>query len=470
MEADFEPAQMAPHSQDAEEATHGSILINPDAYHECSFLKPGDFFILRNAWIWEAFERLVKRGVVIDYGTVIEELRTQGRLDDIGGAAYITYLTSCVGTSIYGETYARIVQRAALRRRMLDASLEIARLAREEDADINAVLADAQIALDEVTNAAVLNDWTHVQDVVDTYFDAVEARKFNGASTMGIISELTQLDGALRGFHPGRLYIVAARPGMGKTWFLLYCALKAALAGKRVGIMSLEMSREELVNRLLSLMTGINSRKIEEGDLNDIEWSQFVAATGQLAILSIFIDDSGWQTPTTMRHKAKRLKARYGIDILFFDYLQLGGSDNDKDKNYERVTKLSMALAGLTKPDGLNIPVVAASQLNRDLEERKDKRPMLSDLRESGQIEQDSSAVLFLYRDFIYHPEPYDIGTGKGKITMVPDPCVVEIIIAKNRHNGGKGAMGSFEFYYDYECPNFNNLTGKRTTVHLNET
>lgn len=451
----FEPAEMSPHSQDAEEALLGSILINRDAYSEVVHLiHKDDFFILRNSWIWEAMSRIVDRSEVLEYVTVIEELRRQNRLNDAGGAAYITYLAANIATSMNAEAYATIIHTAAMRRRMLKTASEIAELAREEDANLDEVLARAQGSLDSVTNRVVKNDWVHVGDLANDYFDRIQERYINRTLSFGIKTGLIDLDNRLRGFHPGRLYIIGARPGMGKTWFMLHCALEAARQNKRVGIVSMEMGREELINRIISLMTKVNARNIDEGDMTEPQWKLFVDAMAKFEQLDIFIDDSGFQTPRTLKAKAKRLYARHGLDILFVDYLQLGNAD-DRGDDYQRVSAFSRACANLTKPDALGIPVITVAQLNRGVEQRQDKRPVMSDLRESGQIEQDASVIMFLYRDYEYNPE-------------TPTPRECEIIVAKNRHNGGKSGKGTTRVYYDVDNPRFENLETMRIKTDAN--
>lgn len=462
-ESQFEPPNLAPHSQEAEESVLGSVLINPDAFIEVAeFLRAGHFFIARNGWIWEAMCRLYKRGEIIDYLTVIEELRSQNRLEDIGGAAYITYLTSNVGTSIYAETYGRIVERAAIRRRMLAASTEIARLARDEESDIGEVVAQASQAWEKVAMQTVSNDWKFAGDVASAYFDRVVNLMNGDEKLTGIKTGLELIDRALRGLRTGRFYVLGARPGMGKSWFVFQLALAAARQGYRVGIISMEMPAEDIINRFYALMTGINASKIDEADLTADEFRRLTAALNEYQGLNIFIDDSGKQTAASIRRKSKRLKMRHGIDLLIVDYLQLAGSETSQ-KEYDIVTEVSKELSALAKPDALNIPVLAVAQLNRDLESRADKRPMMADLRSSGQIEQDASVIMFLYRDWVYHQTAYDVG---GKV-IIPGENEAEIIVAKNRQNGGRHAYGNFKLFYDFENPRFGNLHVEQ--VHLGD-
>lgn len=393
----LEPSQMAPHSQDAEEAVLGSILINPDAYFEvASFLKPEDFFILRNAWVWEAMSRLHERGEVIEYLTVIEELRNQSRLDHVGGAAYITYLASNVATSIYAEAYGRIVERSSIRRRMLEAAAEIAQVARDEESDIKEVMDKAERALFSVTERSLKKDTVPIQQAMSEYFDRVEFLYENRGEPIGVPTGFTDLDNMLGGFQKSDLLILAARPGVGKTSLMLNIAMNAARSKARVGVFSLEMSNEQLVQRLVSTETGINTHKLRLGELNEKEWELFVDASGRLGELPIYLDDTPALGLLQLRTKCRRLYREHGLDLVVIDYLQLMTASNSSGgRNDNRVQEISTISRGLKElARELNVPVLAGSQLSRSVEQRTDKRPVLSDLRESGCVTGDSLVTL----------------------------------------------------------------------------
>jgi len=447
--ATIRPDQMAPHSVEAEEAVLGSILINPDALFDvASFMQAEDFFIVRNAWVWEAILRLQERSEQIDYITVIEELRQQDRLDEIGGPAYITYLINHTPSSIYTETYGRIVERAAIRRRMLNAASSIARLAHEEDADINDVIDQSEAALFAVTERRLRKELVPIRNAVVDYFDRIEYLYSHQEESLGTPSGFQDLDQLLGGFQKSDLLIVAGRPGMGKTSWLLSAALNAARHAKaRVAIFSMEMSNEQIVQRLVSSETGISTHQLRLGKLDDREWALFVEATGNLGKLRIYLDDTPALTPLQMRAKCRRLYSEHGLDLILVDYLQLMTAGSGRNEN--RVQEISFISRNLKEiARELNTPVLAAAQLSRAVEQRQDKRPQLSDLRESGSIEQDADVVMFIYRDEVYNEN-------------TERPNQADIIVAKHRN----GPTGTISLFFRKELTQFANLS--RTGVDL---
>ncbi len=446
--ASVQPEQMAPHSIEAEEAVLGSILINPDAlYDVASFLQSEDFFIVRNGWVWEAITRLHERREQIDYLTVVEELRQQNRLEEIGGAAYITYLINHTPSSIYAETYGRIVERAALRRRMLTAAGTIARLAQQEDSDITALIDQSEATLFAVTERRLRQELVPIRTAVAEYYDRIEQLYSQQVESIGVPTGFTDLDDLLGGLQKSDLVIVAGRPGMGKTSWLLSAAHNAALAGARVAIFSMEMSNEQIVQRLISSETGFNPHKLRLGQLKDREWALFVEAVGRLSKLNVFLDDTPALTPLQMRAKCRRLYSEHGLDLILVDYLQLmnagvGFSDN----RVQEISFISRNLKHIARE--MNVPVVAAAQLSRAVEQRQDKRPQLSDLRESGSIEQDADVVMFIYREDVYNENT----ERKNQ---------ADIIVAKHRN----GPTGSVALFFRKELTQFANLS--KTGVDL---
>jgi len=381
---------MAPHSVEAEEAVLGSVLLNSDSLFEvASFLQPDDFFIVRNSWVWEAILRLHERNEQIDYVTVVEELRQQGRLDDIGGAAYITYLINHTPASIYAEAYGRIVERAAIRRRLLSAASEIAQLAHEESADINEVIDRSEASLFSVTERRLRKELVPINLAISEYYDRIEHLYEHRGEPLGVPSGFVDLDRLLGGMQKSDLIIVAGRPGMGKTSWLLSVALNAARARARVAIFSMEMSNEQIVQRLVSSETGISTQNLRLGKLDDREWTLFVEATGNLSNVRIFLDDTPAQSPIQMRTKCRRLYSEHGLDLIMVDYLQLMNSGSGRVENrVQEISFISRQLKQLARE--LNVPVLAAAQLSRAVEQRQDKRPQLSDLRESGCLTGDT--------------------------------------------------------------------------------
>lgn len=391
----FSP-QMAPHSQEAEEAVLGSVLINPDAFYEvASFLTPDDFFLLRNSWVWEAMLRLHERNEIIDYLTVTEELKSQERLADMGGMAYITYLTSNTPTSIHAEAYGRIVHRSAIRRRLLEAAEEITNIARQEDADINEVIDKAEGALFRVTEQRAKQELVPMQQALSDYYDRIEYLYMNRDEKLGVPSGFHALDNLLGGFQKGDLVIIAARPGMGKTSLMLNMAVNAARSKARSAVFSLEMSTEQLMQRMVSTETRINQQKLRLGQLNEHEWDLFVEATGSLGNLKIFLDDTPALSVMQLRTKCRRLSRESGLDIIMVDYLQLmttGGRLDGSNNRVQEISNISRNLKEIARE--INVPLIAGAQLSRAVEQRTDKKPVLSDLRESGCLAGDTLITL----------------------------------------------------------------------------
>lgn len=434
--------RMAPHSIEAEEAVLGSILLNPDALFEVApFLSADDFFIVRNGWVWEAIMRLHERNEEIDNVTVVEELRHQERLEEIGGAAYITYLINHTPSSIYTETYGHIVERAAIRRRMLNAASQIAQLAHEESADIDEVIDQAESALFRVSEQRQRKDLISMHDAVLNYFKRIESLYAQEVVSFGVPTGFDDLDQMLGGFQRSDLLIVAGRPGMGKTSWLLSTALNAARKGARVAIFSLEMSSEQIVQRLVSSETGISTHRLRLGQLDDREWTLFVEATDKLSPLRIFIDDTPALSPLQLRTKCRRLYSEHGLDLVMVDYMQLmtAGTGRGNENRVQEISFISRHMKQLARE--LNVPVLSAAQLSRAVEQRQDKRPQLSDLRESGSIEQDADVVMFIYRD-----EVYNENTERQN--------QADIIVAKHRN----GPTGTVTLYFRKELTQFSNL------------
>lgn len=436
------PSILAPHSQDAEEAVLGAILINPEAIADvAAFLLPDDFFIVRNSWIWEAMLRLYERNDHIDNLTLCEELRSQGQLEDVGGVPFILYLMNNTPTSLHAEVYAHIVERTAVRRRMLQAASEIAQLANAQELDVNEVIEQAEAALFEVSERRTKKDVSDLKTTLKDYFLHIENLIENQEEYMGVPSGFNDLDKVLGGFQKSDLLVLAARPGMGKTSFALNIARNAARAGAKVAIFSLEMSKEQLVQRLISAEARIDSQKLRTGELDDQEYDLFVEAIGRMSKLPIFLDDTVALTPGQLRSKCRRIDREHKLDLVLVDYLQLmNGKQGRTIQNREQeISYISQALKELARE--LNIPVVALAQLNRGVEQRADKRPMLSDLRESGAIEQNSDVVMFIYRDDVYNED----SDKKNQ---------AEIIIAKHRN----GPTSTIALFFEKHFTQFQNL------------
>jgi replicative DNA helicase len=392
--------------------------------------------------------RLLERSEAIDNLTVIEELRNQERLEDAGGSPYITYLLNNTPTSLYPEVYGRIIERASVRRRMLEAASEIAQLANAQDKDLPEVVDRAEAALFAVTERRLRKEITRMDEAVSTYYDRIEDLLRDRDQQLGVPTGFIDLDKMLGGFQKSDLIILAARPGMGKTSLGLNVARNAAGRGARVAVFSLEMSTEQLIQRFISSESGIDSQQLRLGELDERQWRLFMEAADSLSKLPVFLDDTVALTPIQLRTKCRRIKHEYDINLVIVDYLQLmNGRQGERNQNREQeISYISQSLKELARE--LNIPVLALAQLNRAVEQRADKRPLLSDLRESGSIEQNSDVVMFIYRDDVYNE-------------TTEKPNQAELIVAKHRN----GPTGTVSLYFDKRLTQFRDLL--KTSVDL---
>ncbi|MBA4420501.1 MAG: replicative DNA helicase [Anaerolinea sp.] len=413
--------QTIPHNREAEESLLGSILINPEVFNEIvQFLSGDDFYIHRNRWVWNAFTRLIENRRPIDMLTVTEDLAAQNQLMELGGPAYLTSLLSKVPSALNAESYARIIEDYAVRRRLLAAANDVAKLAYDQEKPLTAVIDGAEKSIFAISERQGRQDVQPIRKVLSTYFDHMDELARRSDEFFGVPTGLTDLDRLLGGLQKSDLLIIAGRPGTGKTGFLLGAARYAAMTYKKhVAIFSLEMSNEQLVQRLISQQTGIESQKLRSGKLSEDEWRQFAQAVGDLSNTTIFLDDTPAITPLQMRTKCRRLHLEHSLDLVIVDYLQLMSGDTRTDNRVQEVSYISRYLKVLAKE--LNVPVLAAAQLSRAVEQRADRRPMLSDLRESGSLEQDSDIVIFIHR-----PDLLDKNTEKQN--------VAELMVAKHRN------------------------------------
>ncbi len=413
--------QLAPYSQEAEEAVLGAVLVNPDTFlGVATFLKAEDFYILRHGYIWEALLRISERNDQIDFVTLQDELRALNRLNDIGGPAYLLQLVNSTPTSVHAEVYGHLVERAAVRRRLLIAADEIKALAMDEQLSIEKVTSDAEARLFHVTERNLRRELIPIRDAINSYSERIEYQIEHPDEKLGLPTGFRDLDELLGGLQRSDLLIFAGRPGMGKTSFLLSVALNAARIGARILIFTMEMGHEQLVQRFMSMETGINTQKMRTGAITQQEWARFVEATGRLGNMNIWIDDTPAMTPIQMRTKCRRIAHEYGLDLVIVDYMQLmNGGGGYETNRVQEISYISRSLKELARE--MNVPLFSAAQLSRAVEQRQDKRPQLSDLRESGSIEQDSDIVIFLYRDVIYN-----------EATEFPNRA--DLIVAKHRN------------------------------------
>ena len=434
--------RLPPSNIDAEEALLGSLLIDSDAIFEvASFLRPDAFYREKNTWIYECILALNDRRQPVDLITLSDELRHRNQLEEVGGEAYIIGLLNIVPTSIHAQHYGHIVEAASVRRRMITAATTIANLAFEQDEDIGVTIDRAEQALFSISEERTTRDLVAVKEVARAYLDRIEELHERGDEIIGVPTSFTDLDRLLGGFNKSDLIIIAARPGMGKTALQLAIGQSAARRyGKRIAIFSLEMSAEQLVQRMIAAETRIDSQRLRRGDLEEHEWPIFYEAIGRISETQIFIDDTPSISPLQLRTKCRRLYSEHGIDLIMVDYLQLMQTERPYGNRVQEISEISRALKGLARE--LDIPVVANSQLSRAVEQRTDKRPMLSDLRDSGSIEQDADVVMFIYRDEYYQHEESD------------RPNIAEINIAKHRN----GPTAVIDLFWQGQLATFRNL------------
>jgi len=436
-------ARLPPNDNDAEEAVIGSLLINgASIFQIADFLQAEDFYFEQNRWLYDAALSLYKRDEAINQVTMAQELTRVGKLESCGGVAKLSYLISVCPTSLDIEHYGRIVYRLSIMRQMITAGDRISAIGYEAGPDVEESMAKAEGVLFRLRRGGGNNDLTHIREVLDKYFEVEpESSEDKPERLPYVLSGFAGLDEFLGGMQRSDLIIVAGRPSMGKTSFALNIARNAAVQYRAcVAVFSLEMGRDSLVTRLVSSESGINSRRIRFGEhRNEEEERKVMEATGVLSEVPIYIDDTPMIRIAEMRSKALRLNYERGVDMVILDYLQLmqgetsrGGGEN----RVQEISYISRSLKALARE--LDAPVIAVSQLSRAVEMRTSHEPQLSDLRESGSIEQDADVVLFIYRDEYYYKNEEEW------ITAHPDREYpreeADVIIAKHR-NGPTGRV-----------------------------
>ncbi len=432
--------QMVPHSREAEEAVVGSVLVNPETYYDVAqFLLPDDFYIHRHRWIWETFTRLHERRQPIDLLTVSQELDQQGQLSEVGGLAYLSSLIQNVPSSLHAEAYGRLVEESAIRRRMLSAANEIAKLAYQQGDSVESAMDGAEKAVFGVSERRTTRDLQSIKQVLSEYYDRIDEIANRDPDTYGVPTGFIDLDRLLGGLQPSDFLIIAGRPGSGKSAFILSAAKNAAQKFKKhVAIFSLEMSNDQLVQRMIAQETGIDSQRLRMGKLDEEEWPLLAHAIEVLSGTVLFLDDTPALTPLQLRTKCRRLHLEFHLDLILVDYLQLMSGGIRSENRVQEVSYISRNLKVLARE--LNVPVLAAAQLSRAIEQRADKEPQLSDLRESGSLEQDADIVLFIHR-----PELYEKDTLKQNIAQIK--------VSKHRN----GPTGTIELVFRNSIAKFEN-------------
>jgi replicative DNA helicase len=421
------PNRVPPHNIDAEQSVLGAMLESREAVaNVIDIVKADDFYKPAHIEIYDTILALYGKGEVPDAVTLADELQRRGSLEQIGGRAYILGLLDAYPTASSAAQYARIVEEHALLRRLVDAGNKVQEIGFAMPEDVGQAVDQAEELVYNVSERRLRDSYFPIHDLLTENMLAIEQLYERGERITGLSTGFADLDDITSGFQPSNLLILAARPGMGKSSLLNDFVLNASLRHRVPSVMfSLEMSRHEVVKRFLASEAKVDSQKINKGSLNEQDWSRLSAATGRLAEAPIFIDDSANITLMEMRAKCRRLKARHGLGLILIDYLQLMQSPRRSENRQQEVSEISRGLKVLARE--LQVPVIAASQLNRGVEYRQDKRPFLGDLRESGALEQDADLVMFLYRDELYNPDSERRGEA-------------ELIIAKHR-NGPTGKI-----------------------------
>jgi replicative DNA helicase len=444
MEPQGASKKQIPQNTDAEASLLGAVLIDSDAIVKIAdSIAAADFYDARHQRIYEAITKLYEKRSPIDVLTLADQLKNNGVLDMVGGPAYLTELTNYVPTAAHAEQYADIVAQKALRRRLISASQEMSELGYDESKSLNELIELSETRLFEVSNQHVKQDVVSLEAILAESFERLDDLHKDKGTIRGIPTGYKDLDNMLAGLQRSDLFILAARPSMGKTAFVLNLAHKVAVKAKEpVLIFSLEMSKEQLVDRLLAMESGVDAWALRTGNLTDSDFEKIGEAMGTLSEAQIFIDDTPGITVSDMRTKARREAHQRPLGLIIVDYLQLmsGGSKYGSEGNrVQEISEISRGLKGVARE--LNVPLIALSQLSRSVESRQPKIPQLSDLRESGSIEQDADVVAFLYREDYYEPE-----TDRKNI--------MDVLIKKHRN----GPVGGVELYFDRDKQRISSL------------
>jgi len=431
-----------PQNIEAEQSVIGAVFLEPESFTTASeILMPEDFYRAGHQRIFAAMVKLADKGEPIDVVTVTAYLNDLKQLDEAGGVSYLTQVAESVPTAANIEYYSRIVEEKALLRRLIRTATDIVTSSFEKEDEVEDVLNDAEKSILEVSGRKNSGSFKNIKDVLIEVYDNIEQLHNQTSDITGVATGFRDLDRITSGFQSNDLIIIAARPSVGKTAFALNVAQNVAVnSDETVAIFSLEMGAEQLVQRMLCAEGNIDSQRLRNGQLQPDDWSKLTMAMGSLSNAGIFVDDSPGIRVSEIRSKCRRLKQEHGLGMIMIDYLQLiQGSGSSGENRQQEVSEISRSLKGLARE--LNVPLIALSQLSRGVESRQDKRPMMSDLRESGSIEQDADIVGFLYRD-----DYYDQESEKENI--------IEIIISKQRN----GPTGTVELAFVKEYNKFVDL------------
>jgi len=438
--------KVPPHDDSAEESVLGAILIDRDAMIDVvEFLRPEHFYKESNGYVYSAMMNLYERHDPIDVVTVVNELKKIGSLTEAGGASYINELVNVVPTAANAEQYGHIIKEYYTKRLLISAASEINALAFKESGEVQSILDSAEQQIFAISQHAMKRDFIPIKDALAASFDRLDELHKRAGGLRGVATGFHDLDMKLAGMQDSNLIILAARPGTGKTAMILNIAQHVAVHDKvPVGIFSLEMSKEELVDRLLVSQADIDAWKLKTGKLSDDDFTSLSDAMGQLAEAPLFIDDTPGLSILEMRTKARRLQMEYGVKLIIIDYLQLADPGRRLDSRVQEVSIISQNFKNLARE--LNVPVLACSQLSRAVESRGTRVPELSDLRESGSIEQDADVVMFLYRE-------------EADMTQWGEQIPTKLRIAKHRN----GPLGEIDLVFRGDRIRFYGVEHKQT-------
>ena len=437
--------RIPPQDENAEKSLLGAMLINSEPLSEIlTIIKPRDFYDKRHEMIFQAMLDLYDQHKPIDLLTLRAELKETKKLKEVGGVPYLTELSTFVPAAAHAKAYAEIIEKASIRRRLIKAGTNIAEKAYEDDADASNLIGEAERELYEVSDKIIKTDYVAMNELLADAFDRIEELHENKGALRGLKTGFRDLDKKTAGLQKGDLVIIGARPAMGKTTFAQNLAYNIASINKKgVLFFSMEMAANEIIDRMISDVSGVDNWKMRTGNLSDEEFAKIGDALGEMDEIPIYIDDTSSMTIVELRNKARRAMHDHDIGIVIVDYLQLIlGSDRYKGQRVQEVTEISRGLKILARE--LKIPVVALAQLSRNVTGRDDPRPVLSDLRESGSIEQDADLVMFLHR-----PDYYRQNDDNYEETHI-----TELLVAKHRH----GAVGKIELYFHPELLRFMSL------------
>jgi replicative DNA helicase len=418
---------------EAEQAVLGGVFLKPDSFFTLAdMLREEDFYFPAHRVLFSAFRELFQKGVPIDFLTVSEHLKSQSRMEETGGAAYLVDLTRGVISAANAEFYAGIVLEKAMLRNLISSCADIIGQCYDPGREVKELLNDSEQAIFAISQRSSIGTYQDAGVLTRRLFDELESRNQRGDAITGVSTGYPRLDQLTTGLQPSDLIILAARPSMGKTAFALNIAMRAAVRGQvPVAVYSLEMTMQQIIIRMLCAWGKVDVSRLRRGYLNDEDWQALYAAGEVFRDAPLYIDDTPSLTPLELRARARRLKNEKGLGLVIVDYLQLMRSSRRTDSRELEISDISRNLKAMAKE--LNVPVLALSQLNRKVEERGDKRPMLSDLRESGAIEQDADLIMFIYREAAYM-----------KANDRPPVDRAEIIIGKQRN----GPVGAVELVY----------------------